>query len=473
MTNSKYLDDRKYLVLAFVVGWALRMLTLARKSLWLDEVVTLQVATMNVKDIITRSATQWEPHPPFYYLLMHDWVQLGSSEFILRFPSAILGILAVPMVYGLFRQWSGRWSAMASAWLLAIAPLHIWYSQEARMYALVCTLGLASLLSYSLGIRLGNTPYWVAWLITTVLGLYTDYSMLLLLVVQFALFGPLWKIYGRSGVCIWAPLTAWGLIVVLFLPQLRPFLSQIEQISGGAGGYLVSLQRLLFGLGLEMTLTQVYRSVIVTVLSCLIILFVLPWFLIPHSDKVRRKVGLPLTLLAVGFYLMILAFSAILRGLAIKRQALILFPCVLGGISVALAVSQRRAHWLIGLTLLTLPLTGYTVYMQEQESWRDTARLLEQQAAPQDVILVNASYMRLPLDYYYHGATPRQGVGPESIPGQISILISGHSRVWLILSSEVYTDPQGLVQRWMDQNCVLLEERVLRRIKIRIYRVQD
>lgn len=471
MTNNKHLAIRGYLVLTLIVGWALRVLTLARKSLWLDEVVTLQVATMNVKDIITRSATQWEPHPPLYYLLMHYWVQLGSSEFILRFPSALLGILALPMTYRLFRQWSERWSAMASAWLLAIAPLHIWYSQEARMYALVCTLGLASLLSYSLGIRLGNASYWGTWLITTVLGVYTDYSMLLLLVIQFAVFGPLWKIYRHRKVCIWAPLTAWGLVVGLFLPQLRSFLYQIEQIGRGGGGYLVPLQRLLSGLGLEMTLMQVYRGVISLALTSLLVLFVLPWLFIPHLGRVRRN-GI-LLLVAVGFYLTILAFSAILRGLVIKRQTLILFPYVVGGISVVLAASLRRAHWLIGLTFLTLPLTGYTLYVQEQESWRDAAWLLEQQATPEDIILVNASYMRLPLDYYYHGPVPRQGVGPESIPDQISALISGYSRVWLILSSEIYTDPHGLVQQWMDQNCVLLEEHILKRIRIRIYQVQD
>lgn len=473
-TNHQILtDDKRLLALAIIVGAILRVSTLARKSLWLDEIVTLRIASMDVGDIIIRNTIQAEPHPPLYYLLMHYWIQLGSNEMILRFPSAFAGILTIPLMYGLLRQWFGRWSAIVAAWFLAIAPLHIWYSQEARMYALVCMLGLASTFFYSLGVRLGDTLYWIAWSSVTVLGLYTDYSMLLLVLIQLTLFVPLWRKLRRHKVCcVGIPLAMWLLTFALFLPQVSPFVYQVKQIGREAVVYFVSLQRILLGLGLETSPEQWYTLFILILLIGLIVLFVTPWFLISRWDRIYHS-RVSLSIGAAVFYLFILVASAVLQGLVLKRQTLILFPYILGGIVVAFSTSSRRLHLLIGLILVTLPFTGYTVAIQEQEAWRDTARLLEQHMAPQDVILVNASYMQLPLNYYYRGFVPYYGIGPESVPNQLAKLLSGHKRVWLILGNEIYTDPQGLVQHWLDQHAILLKVHTLGRIRVRLYQIQD
>jgi uncharacterized membrane protein len=453
-------------VLVISVGLVLRIATLDRKSLWLDEVVTLRVAKMNVKNIIMRNAMQWEPHPPLYYVLMHYWVRLGYSEAVLRLPSAIMGAIAIPMLCWLVYEWGGRWSALASAWLLTIAPLHIWYSQEARMYALVCTLGLLSTTFYSLGIRRGKPHYWMAWIIGTLLGLYTDYSMMLILIIQIALLGPLWRIYGKRQY-LWLPLCAVSIVLLLFFPQMRTSLYQMEQMSKGAGGYYISLQKLLSEQGISVSPLQLHTVVLLVSLCTLVLLFVLPWIIFHRRKKIRPSPGLLLG--ATGCYLLILVASAIMRGLIVKRQGLILLPYVLGGIASVISMSRHRSRLLIGLSLLTLPLTGSVVCVQEQESWRAVAGLLKDQATSQDIILVNASYMRLPLEYYYK-EMPCHGIGPESVPEHVSKLITGYDRIWLVLSNDIYTDPESLVQRWLDENCVLLNTYAFNRIKVRVYR---
>jgi len=454
-------------MLVISVGLVLRIATLDRKSLWLDEVVTLQIAEMNVKDIIMRNAIQWEPHPPLYYVLMHYWVRLGYGEAVLRLPSAIAGAIAIPMLYQLVYEWGGRWNALASAWLLAIAPLHIWYSQEARMYALVCTLGLLSTTFYSMGIRRGKPHYWMAWIIGTLLGLYTDYSMMLILIIQIALLGPLWRIYGEQQ-HFWLPLCAVSIVLLLFFPQMRTFLYQMEQMSKGAGGYYISLQKLLSEQGIGVSPLQLHTVVLLVSLCPLVLLFVLPWIIFRRRKKIRPGPGL--LLVAIGCYLLILVASAIMRGLVVKRQGLILLPYVVSGIASVISISHRRSHLLIALSLLTLPLTGSVVCVQEQESWREVARLLKDQATSQHIVLVNASYMRLPLEYYYKEGSC-YGIGPESVPEHISKLITGYNRIWLVLSSDFYTDPEGLVQRWLDENCVLLNTYTFNRIKVRVYRI--
>jgi uncharacterized membrane protein len=450
-------------LLAVVVALALRLIALDRKSLWLDEVTTLHIAGTSVDDIIM---ARWDPHPPLYYLLMHYWIGLGQSEFILRLPSAPAGAAAIPLLYWLAREWGGRWSATASAWLLAIAPLHIWYSQEARMYALVCTLGLASALSYTLAVRRGSLLAWGAWIVVTVAGLYTDYTMLLIVGAQVVLFGPLWRVSGSRRAPWWSALLALVTVSLLFAPQARMFAKQLV-LSGGAGGYYISLQLLLSEWGIDASPSQLHTAAMLTGTIVLGAITVAAWVLSRRPRKARAGAGLTLT--AAIVYLLILIASAIPRGLLVKRQALILLPYVLGGVVASISMQRYRSRLLIGLVLVILPLTGYVVMAQEQEGWREVARFLEQQAGPWDVILINASYMQQPFDYYYRGEVPRQGVGPGDVPEALLDVTASHERVWLVLSNDRYTDPQRTVHRWLDENCTLLGERIFQRVRVRLY----
>ena len=184
---------RAALWLLLAVAFVLRLVTLPRKSLWLDELVTLQIASRSAWDIITLRGG--DPHPPLYYLLMHYWVRLGQTELILRLPSALSGVLSVLLLYVLMRRWGQRWAALTAALLLAIAPMHVWYSQEARMYALVCLWGLASVLAFTWAIRTDSLMAWCAWILVTAAGLYTHYSMLLVLLAEVAT----WIALRRTG----------------------------------------------------------------------------------------------------------------------------------------------------------------------------------------------------------------------------------------------------------------------------------
>ena len=73
---------------------------------------------------------------PLHPLLLQTWLRaFGSSAFAGRSASALCGILTVGLVYLLGRQafdaTTGRWAA----WLAAVCPPLVYYSQEARMYA--------------------------------------------------------------------------------------------------------------------------------------------------------------------------------------------------------------------------------------------------------------------------------------------------------------------------------------------------
>lgn len=93
-----------------------------------------------------------DAHPPLYSLGLFVWTELaGGSLFALRLPSVLLGVLAVAL---LFRTASGRdgtFVGLAAAVLLALHGHHVFWSQLARMYAL---LSVTSLLSTAALLRL-------------------------------------------------------------------------------------------------------------------------------------------------------------------------------------------------------------------------------------------------------------------------------------------------------------------------------
>jgi 4-amino-4-deoxy-L-arabinose transferase-like glycosyltransferase len=110
--------------------------------------------------LVFHTITQ-DTHPPGYYVLLWFWMKLfGSSEWALRTPSVLFGVGAVFLVYWLGARLISRNAGLLAAALLALNGHHVFWSQTARMYSMVCFLGL---LATALLIRMeeGSAPRWV------------------------------------------------------------------------------------------------------------------------------------------------------------------------------------------------------------------------------------------------------------------------------------------------------------------------
>ena len=76
----------------------IRVFNLGTKSLWLDECASIITASLSVSEIVRNVPQGYSP--PWYYLILHYWTKLfGISEFAVRFPSLIFGVLVVLMIY--------------------------------------------------------------------------------------------------------------------------------------------------------------------------------------------------------------------------------------------------------------------------------------------------------------------------------------------------------------------------------------
>jgi len=83
-----------------LLGLILRLYQLDWQCLMVDETVTLMIAAKTTSEIFVWSM-QVDCNPPLYYLLAHWSTLLFGiiSDFAIRFPSVILGTLAIPISY--------------------------------------------------------------------------------------------------------------------------------------------------------------------------------------------------------------------------------------------------------------------------------------------------------------------------------------------------------------------------------------
>ncbi len=124
------------LLIATVIGLFLRLYNLGFNSLWLDEASTYTISVKSLADIWQATAGG-EFNPPLFYWMEHLMLQIGNNEVLLRFIPALLGILTIPLVYFIGKEFIDRNVGIIAAAAFAISPFLIYYSQEARAYSMM------------------------------------------------------------------------------------------------------------------------------------------------------------------------------------------------------------------------------------------------------------------------------------------------------------------------------------------------
>jgi len=124
------------LAVLLLLGVFLRFRGLGRESLWNDELESVRVSALPTAGEVFAKTLGGDGHPPTFNLLLH-FVQreLGSSEAILRLPSALCGVLSIAAIFALGRFLYGPAEGLIAAGLLTVLWCPIYYSQEARPYA--------------------------------------------------------------------------------------------------------------------------------------------------------------------------------------------------------------------------------------------------------------------------------------------------------------------------------------------------
>jgi mannosyltransferase len=113
----------------------------ADSPLWLDEALTVNIASEPFGDIAER--LRHDGHPPLFYWMLHLWMEVvGDGDTAVRALSGVFAVATLPVGWVIGRRLGGRAGAASVVALLAASPFLIRYGSEARQYSLVSLLSL-------------------------------------------------------------------------------------------------------------------------------------------------------------------------------------------------------------------------------------------------------------------------------------------------------------------------------------------
>jgi uncharacterized membrane protein len=157
--------------------------------LWGDEAISVNEASLNFSAMIQQLRTH-DVHPPLYFSILWADIRLfGAGPLAVRIPSIVAGTLIVPMVYLAAKACLDRRAGYIACLLATVAPLMVWYSQEARMYSQFMLFALVTLWAQIRCLQDGRWRYWALLTLGAVALIYTQYFGALQLGSQAVAFG--------------------------------------------------------------------------------------------------------------------------------------------------------------------------------------------------------------------------------------------------------------------------------------------
>jgi 4-amino-4-deoxy-L-arabinose transferase-like glycosyltransferase len=165
-------------VLAFLtaLGAAMRFASIDVQSFHHDEVITAaRIIPGSFTDML-EAVKRSESNPPLYYVLAWGWAKaFGTDEVGLRSLTALFGAATVPLAYCIGAELASRRAGLIAAALVAVSPMLIWYSQEARSYAILVFFCAASLLFFARALRTRSGRDLALWALSSALALCSHY----------------------------------------------------------------------------------------------------------------------------------------------------------------------------------------------------------------------------------------------------------------------------------------------------------
>jgi uncharacterized membrane protein len=206
------------------VGAVLRLWGYNRLSLWLDEGFSLLYSKQEWAAAAGFHGF-YSPHPPLYFTLIKVFNIVLPDAWAGRTVAVLCGVLVLPVFYMLARRLLDPIAALIATGVFALSPIHIYYSQESRMYALVVLSVTASFLALVGFIQTHQRGWAVLYGISLAVAVYADYSSLFVLGPQALI---LLYFVWRERRAMLPMVIAAGLAVLAYLPWLPQVWSSVN-----------------------------------------------------------------------------------------------------------------------------------------------------------------------------------------------------------------------------------------------------
>ncbi len=175
-----------------LLGSILRIYTLGQKSFWYDEIAVILQAKRPFTWFFVNVVRGSSLHPSIGSLVHFLSVRIYDNEFAARLPAAIAGIISIFLIYKLGKLLFSKKIGLLSAYLLALSPLAIRYSQENRFYMLYAVLFLFATYYFFKSLKEDNWKNWLKYIIFTTLSMLIHTFSFVVLASQYGVFAVIW-----------------------------------------------------------------------------------------------------------------------------------------------------------------------------------------------------------------------------------------------------------------------------------------
>jgi uncharacterized membrane protein len=511
---SPLILERVALFLIILLAFALRVHRLDAQAIWWDESLSVYRATRDLSavlanTILIQNVVTTDTVPQCYFLILHFLVRaFGTSEFALRFFSVSVNVATIPLLYALARRWLSPSPAerarnavgVTAALLGALSPFYVWYAQEARPYALVLfwsTLAVYALtrafqvpsFTFQVSRNTQHTSRFMFWIsiyiLASIAALYTHYFALFLFPFHAILI--LMRVWQT-------PRLRW----FFFLPAL-PFASIIFLVrqvltsaagNVGTGPYFVPLDVILrdllnsFSVGTTLDWTQAAG-----IDGVMLLLFVFG-LLLPNSKLETRNSQSRIThhasrITNYEFRILNLAYLFIpILGVLIlslvrplyqnSRYLIAISPAFYLGVAAGI-VALARWRRPLGFAALGVFLIGAMLSLNNwyfdprfgKDDHRAWAEALRAHTRPGDFLILNSPHTEELYRYYAGERVPMTTLpilradyqpSPDADRAAVRDAFRDHARVWYLAMNVPFDDPEGRIEKFLNQEGILLDE---------------
>ena len=437
-----------------LAAFILRIISL-NQSLWLDESINVLAAkNYSFIGMVTEYAIA-DFHPPGFFIILWFWTKLfGINEIAVRIPSVIFGVSAVYITYLIGKKLYSKNLGIIGSLLLAVNPLHIYYSQDARMYSLA-TLAVAVNILLFIKLLKGEKLNLVLLILSNLAVFASDYVAYFIFPAQF-IFLLIYKkkdllkkyvlsVVGAVVLGLWwipifikqldmgastaAQLPAWKFIVGAFDPKALP-LTFVKFIIGRISYH----DKLIYGFML-LPITLIFAYLL--------------YRGIKFADKFNRKfliiwLAVPISLATlVSFMIPIYSYFRVLYTI----------PSFLLLISLGILSFRSRLRYFFLTTVALIEIISASIYLSnpafQREDWRGLVDFLRTKVS--SITIFESSGNLPPFDYYARGEINARGAlknfpaKDDSDLADLENMLKDFKNVYLVNYLVDISDPNRLV----------------------------
>lgn len=463
----------------FILSFGIRLWRLDSESAWIDEAYSIHLSQVSIEDIILGCIN--DQHPPLYYIILKIWLGNSIDVFKARLLSVLIGSINIVQIMIILRASKifNMRTTLITGLLVSVSPMHIWYSQEVRMYILLCFFILLSIQTFVQLLRyiekeIQRLQYflWFLFVIFNVLSLYTHYFSAFIILFELIVF--IFYIFYKK---ITIKKTLFGMfsffaIGLAFLPWVSVVLNQLlfHKLNwiDETTIYLIAtlINRLIIGPGVIFL-----PKVLNLFLFISFILFILYGLRKSRKNLPESYSFILLLILWIIIPIFLITFLSIIYPIfQFKQLIIILVPILATTVFLILHVFNKKIAILILCCLLGVNFLSsiYQHFSITKDDWRGLTDFIEQNYNSDDVIYFNTSASQLGFTLYQKtnvqiigfpqeydvikGGWNRNETNLEDEIKNLKNVNKKFERIWYVQYYPDLWDPDGLIYSWLNNN---------------------